>query len=45
MPDLSEGLALLVFILNILPLSLGTLVSALEDKKGFNRWALTVWTV
>ena len=40
-----EVIALLILVLNIFPSSLGTLISALVDKKGFNPWAVVVWVL
>jgi len=40
--DVTETMATVIFILNILTGSLGTLISACADKKGFNKSALLV---
>ena len=41
--DVNEGLGLVILILNVFSGSLGTLLSALIDKKGLNTAALLVW--
>ena len=43
MPDVNEMLAFIIFVINIFPFSLGTLISAFVDRQGVNIWAIIVW--
>ena len=43
MIDCSESVGLIIFVLNIVPGSWGTLVSSMLDRNGCNFMALVVW--